>query len=88
MDKPTQSVLYDFYTGKFFVSIIFTPIACMIGFLLNYLIIRTIKNNEKELKEGLFIYMAINSRFNCAYCLIYMLNLLNECLVVDSVYCP
>ncbi len=86
-DKTTTSALYDLYTSKYLVSIISTPAACVLGFLLNYLIIRTIRRNKNDLKEGLFIFMSMNAYFNCAYCLIYLCNLMSECIIVDSVYC-
>jgi hypothetical protein len=82
-----QDLLMIFLTAKLFVSIILSPLACLVGFYLNSLIIRTIANHKFELKERLYEFMSLNSKFNCVYCVIFVFNLMSECILVDSLYC-
>ncbi len=68
--------------AKYFVSIIFNPILCVFG-----TIIGAVKNNEKELKENVYVFMSLNAKFNCAFCLINVFNLMSECIVENGIYC-
>jgi hypothetical protein len=56
------------------------PCACLIGLFFNLKIIQTIQKNEvKILKEDFYKYMKANAKFNCLYCLIFVLYPINSC---------
>jgi hypothetical protein len=62
------------------VPFVFIPCACIFGLYLNWIIIRTIKKNEKtELKEDFYKYMSANAKFNCIYCLILVFYPMTSC---------
>jgi hypothetical protein len=73
-------VIYSLEYAESLVIFIFIPLASIIGFFLNYLIIRTVKKHEKtELQEEFYKYMSLNSIFNCLYCLVYCFYPINYC---------
>jgi hypothetical protein len=56
------------------------PVGSITGFILNRRVVQTIKKNEKkELKETFYQYMSLNSKFNCVFCLAYVLYPLTSC---------
>jgi hypothetical protein len=77
----------DYYQSKLtemllmeLVPFVFIPCACLFGLYLNWIIIRTIKKNEKtELKEDFYKYMSANAKFNCIYCLILVFYPMTSC---------
>jgi hypothetical protein len=89
-DTGPTTIYAEYYQVEFifeFVQDIFIyisiPCACLSGLFFNYLVIWTVKKNkEKELKDQFYQYMSLNSKFNCAYCLIFLLYPINSC--VDS----
>jgi hypothetical protein len=57
------------------------PCACLLGLVLNILIIRAVhKNKEKELKDDFYSYMSLNAVFNCFYCVIFIFYPINACI--------
>jgi hypothetical protein len=79
---------YEFYTIQYFFSIVLNPFMCLLGLVTNSLVaLTTFLNRHKELKDKFFRYMFINSLFNAAYCLIYLFNLMSECILRNSLYC-
>jgi hypothetical protein len=63
------------------IVFVFLPVACIIGFLLNWRVIKTVQQNDnKELKDELYKYMSVNSKFNCIYCLVLVFYPVNVCL--------
>jgi hypothetical protein len=62
------------------IPFVFIPCACLFGLYFNWIIIRTIKKNEKtELKEDFYKYMSANAKFNCIYCLIFVFYPMTSC---------
>jgi hypothetical protein len=86
-DFTPLDLILDLRTVHFFVSIILTPLACVVGFLLNIFVFRNINSRKKDLKEKFYQYTKVNSIINSMYCLIYMTNLMSECIMRDSIYC-
>jgi hypothetical protein len=86
-DKGIDEWYMDFLVLKYICSLILTPIFCLIGILLNSLLVYVIRKKKIVLKENLYLYIDMNSRFNCIYCLISMLNLMNQCISNNGIYC-
>jgi hypothetical protein len=62
------------------VPFVLIPCACLVGFFLNWKIIKTITNNKKkDLKEDFYKYMSANAKFNCIYCLIFVFYPITSC---------
>jgi hypothetical protein len=84
---------------EYIFLIILNPIFAFMGLISNLMIIIVIKNFRYMKKEGfdssdmksnenMFKHIKINSVFNCIYCSIMILKLINECLYLTSdVYC-
>jgi hypothetical protein len=95
--SPSQKVSYPDYYGTRLLSVYiidffpftFIPLACFIGFVLNYFVIKTVAmNEEKDLKEDMYKYMKANAVFNCIYCVIYIFYPMNSCLeLVSTSFC-
>jgi hypothetical protein len=84
-EPTTLDLIYTFYTPQFVLNVILTPLACLVGFLLNLRIVRTIhRNRGKELKDDLYAYMSLNAKCNCAYSLIFVFGLMSECILPGS----
>ena len=63
-------------------------IMCFIGFCLNLLIVLVVRKYSKtELKDNFYVFMSLNAKFNCFYCLIYTLNLMTVCLEYNGIFC-
>ena len=60
-----------------FISIIFVPIICLIGFIGNILVIVVII--RQSLKENQYSYMKLKALFNCLILFIKMFSMMNEC---------
>jgi hypothetical protein len=86
-DKSDYDIQFSFYTAKYFISIICAPLLCIIGLLLNAIIIHVVRTQKKELKDAFFDYMKVNACFNCLYCAIYLTELMSECVWFSGIYC-
>jgi hypothetical protein len=63
------------------------PCACIIGLILNIRVVGVIKKNQTNVfKEDFYIYMRLNSKFNCANCLIFSFYSINYCNQFNSDY--
>jgi hypothetical protein len=86
-DNGPTNLFTEYYQVKIIIEstsslleFIAIPCASLLGFLLNYIIIWTInKNKEKDLKDAFYKYMSLNSKFNCAYCLIFLVYPISNC---------
>jgi hypothetical protein len=86
-NKVSYQIYSDFYQTKILnmlfielVPFVLIPCFCLIGLLLNWKIIQTLKDNEKkELKEDFYKYMSANAKFNCLYCLIFIFYPMTSC---------
>jgi hypothetical protein len=70
---------------KYTFVVIMTPIACALGLLLNLKTVWSIWSKKKQ--ENCYVLMSINSKFNCIYCLIYLLNLVSVCVDPLGLFC-
>jgi hypothetical protein len=62
------------------IPFVLIPCACLIGLFLNWIIIKTVKENEKkDLKEDFYKYMRANAKFNCIYCLTFVFYPMTSC---------
>jgi hypothetical protein len=85
---------FDYYEIQYvfefvvdFITFVFIPFACIIGFVLNLRIIWTVRKHSKvELKEDFYQFMSLNSKFNCVFCLIYVLYPINYCQAFTTGY--
>jgi hypothetical protein len=69
------------------VPFVLIPSTCLIGFFLNWKIVRTIQENKKkELKEDFYKYMSANAKFNCLYCFILVFYPITSCNWKPSYY--
>jgi hypothetical protein len=78
------------YLFEFIVNLlafVFIPFACIFGLVLNLRVIWAIhKNSSVELKDDFYKYMSLNSKFNCLFCLIYVLYPINYCQKYETGY--
>jgi hypothetical protein len=75
--QDMKFVLFSIQDILVFICI---PCTCIIGLILNIRTVQVIKQNEKSvLKEEFYKYMSVNSKFNCAYCLILAFYPINYC---------
>jgi hypothetical protein len=73
---------------EYIIIVWLMPLACLSGFMLNLLIVRTIRKHKKtDLKEKFFQYMSVNSKLNCLYSFIYVFNLMNVCISENAIFC-
>jgi hypothetical protein len=68
-----------------FLAFVLIPLACILGFWLNARVVWTVlKNCKKALNEDFYKYMALNSIFNCLFCLVYAFYPINYCLPYEA----
>lgn len=73
-----------------FVSILISPVICLLGTIGNVLVIvvTSKKTNEKSLKENQYLYMKLKSIANCFILLIQIFSLLSDCQSkYTGIYC-
>jgi hypothetical protein len=86
--KTNLDVHYDFFLYQYIFSVLLAPVFCLLGLFTNTLTILTVfKNRHEQLKDHLYIFMLINAIFNSLYSLIYMFNLMSECILMNSLFC-
>jgi hypothetical protein len=96
-DRRQLRNVYDWYAtqvdlelAQFIILVVMNPLLCVFGFILNLLIVKTIRTFEKkELENRFYRFMMVNAWFNCAYCFIHIFDLMNVCTLnfFDSIYC-
>lgn len=72
------------------ILFIFTePALCLIGLILNIMIILVAKeiSKRKDIKNNLHVYMIMNSGFNICYFIIMIFEPITVCLSISSVFC-
>jgi hypothetical protein len=92
--QQQNSVYVDSFEIEFVIQFILNliafvciPFACIVGLLLNLRVVWTVQTNSTDaLKEEFYQYMAINSIFNCLYCVIFSLYPINYCLKYETGY--
>jgi hypothetical protein len=90
--SKSKEIYPEYYDAKVMVELledltifVFIPVASIIGLILNFLVVRTIKKHQKkDLKEDFYKFMSFNSKFNCLYCLIFAFYPINYCIVRHS----
>lgn len=73
-----------------FVSILISPVICLLGTIGNVLVVvvTSKKTNEKSLKENQYLYMKLKSIANCLILLIQIFSLLSDCQSkYTGIYC-
>jgi hypothetical protein len=86
-DKDVGEFYADALVLRYSFSLILIPLFSLTGFLLNFLLVLVIRKRESILKDQFYMYVDMNSKFNCVYCLISMLNPINECVLNNGIYC-
>jgi hypothetical protein len=86
-DLSDYDIEYSLYIVQFVFNVILLPLFCIIGFFSNAFTVRVVRAQAKELKEPFFDYMKLNSWFNCIYCAVYLTTLMNECILINGIYC-
>ena len=73
-----------------FISIVLTPVICLLGLIANIIVIvvTSSKVNEKTLKEKQYVYIRLKSITNVLILFVQIFNLLSDCQANDSgIYC-
>ena len=78
------SVLYLIKWLQFILLIVLHPIFCFFGIFTNILTIIVIKHKKNAFKERMYSFIILNAVFNILYCIIIILQLVNECVSFDS----
>ncbi len=88
-DFTSYDIDFVYMLTESLILFVLTPLVCLLGLILNSLVIWSISENQKsELKEDFYKYMSLNAKFNCIYSLIYMFTPINYCSNYPSgVFC-
>ena len=79
-------ILYFIKWFQLLFSVILQPLFCFIGIINNLTVIIVVKSrlNKKLFKEKMYSFIALNSAFSIAYCVIMILKMMNECIFFSS----
>nr|QVK45989.1 G protein-coupled receptor [Proales similis] len=93
-------VLFTVQMLKFVLSVVLQPTFCLLGFVLNLLIVFVVRriifsSDHSQIKSAqlrarkikLFQYMQLNAVTNCGYCLCMSTSVLNECIKFNGIFC-
>nr|QVK45988.1 G protein-coupled receptor [Proales similis] len=93
-------VLFTIQMLKFVLSVVLQPTFCLLGFVLNLLIVFVVRriifsSDHSQIKSAqlrarkikLFQYIRLNAVTNCGYCLCMSTSVLNECIKFNGIFC-